>query len=142
MLPPLIYIYKTMVKVYGIAGRTCANITLAVGKATLQIEFTKGCLDRKNYRPATYSTGDAVVQKMIEDSSLFGSLIKIYRAYGNDAPVEEKKVEGKSYPEVTTLEGVIATLKANGAKATVLNSEANMQKFMLAKGITFPNYNF
>lgn len=135
-----------MVKVYGIAGRICANITIEVGKARLQLEFTKGCLDRKNYRPATYSTGDAVVQKMIEDSSLFGSLIKIYRAYGNDASAEtvetEQKEQGKEYPEVTTLEGVIATLKANGAKATVLNSEANMRKFMLAKNITFPNYNF
>lgn len=135
-----------MVKVYGIAGRTCANIKIGVGKATLQIEFTKGCLDRKNYRPATYSTGDPIVQAMIENSGLFGKLIKIHRTYGEAQRQEEKvsakPIEEKSYPEVTTLEGVIAVLKANGAKATVLNSEDNIKKYLTTHKIVFPNYTF
>lgn len=140
-----------MIKVYGIAGKTCANIKLNVGKATLPLDFTKGCLDRKNYRPATFSTEDPTVQAMIEDSPLFGKVITIYRVYGTAEPVapkaiaeakKEAAIEIASFPEVTTFEEAVAKLKSLGAKATNLNSVANMKKYMANKNIEFPNYEF
>ena len=45
-----------MTKVYGIYGKTTVEINLPVGRATLPLAFTRGCLDRKNYRPASYIT--------------------------------------------------------------------------------------
>lgn len=141
-----------MVKVYGIAGRTCADITISAGKATLQIEFTKGCLDRKNYRPATYSTGDPVIQMMIENSRLFGSLIRIHRTYGDEsskvpsgaacAAEENEPAPLQSFPDVTDFEEVVETLKSLGAKATNLKTVDGIRKFMTAKNIEFPNYSF
>ncbi len=141
-----------MVKVYGIAGRTCADITIRAGKATLQIEFTKGCLDRKNYRPATYSTGDPVIQMMIENSPLFGNLIRIHRIYGGESPKASEETAYasaerdtpvlQSFPDVTDFEGVVETLKSLGAKATNLKTVDGIRKFMVAKNIEFPNYEF
>lgn len=142
-----------MVKVYGIAGRTCAEIRIGMGKASLQIEFTKGCLDRRNFRPATYSTGNPVIQAMIENSDMFGSLIKIHRIYGEEAavqttargkenPTKVNQNEEKVYPDVTTFEGVVEVLKSLGAKATNLNSMDNIMKFMTNKNIKFPNFKF
>ena len=140
-----------MIKVYGIAGKTCANIKLNVGKATLPLDFTKGCLDRKNYRPATFSTEDPTVQAMIEDSPLFGKVITIYRVYGTAEPAapkvvseakKEEVIEVASFPGVTTFEEAVAKLKSLGAKATNLNSVANMKKYMANKNIEFPNYEF
>lgn len=141
-----------MVKVYGIAGRTCADITIRAGKATLQIEFTKGCLDRKNYRPATYSTGDPVIQMMIENSPLFGNLIRIHRIYGGENPkaseettyaaAEQEQPPLQSFPDVTDFEGVVETLKSLGAKATNLKTVDGIRKFMVTKNIEFPNYEF
>lgn len=148
-----------MVKVYGIAGKTCANIKLSVGKASLQLEFTKGCLDRKNYRPATYTTGDATLQAMIENSPMFGRLIFIHRVYLDSADASVKKAAeetapaasgkaetgakaGQVYEDVTTYEEAITKLKSLGAKATNLSSVENIKKYMKNRNIVFPNYAF
>ena len=143
-----------MTKIYAIYGRSTVNITIPTrnGKSFIQAEFTKGCPNGGgNYRPATFTTSDAVVQQIIEDSPYFGGLIKIWRAFGEDgqeqapaAPVVEKpKVEKKTeFPEVTDREGMLVVLKANGAKAAVLVDEDATRKFIDKKGLKFPNFEF
>lgn len=146
-------------KVYGIYGRTTVEINLPVGKATLPLVFERGCLDRKNYRPASFITSKKAVQDIIENSSLFGRMIKLVKVYGNDAPEEAappKKAPAKpvkkaepvqeaaptEYPDVTTKEQLIAAVKAHGAKANILADETKIKKFIDNKGLSFPNYQF
>ena len=146
-------------KVYGIYGKTTVEINLPVGKATLPLVFERGCLDRKNYRPASFITNKKYIQDIIESSSFFGGMIKLVKVYGNDAPEEQeaeaepKKAPAKAaaveeevvpteYPDVTTKEQLIAAVKAHGAKANVLADEAKLKKFIATKGLSFPNYQF
>lgn len=147
-----------MTKVYGVQGRTNVEITLQIGKARLPIEFTKGCMDRKCYRPATFTTADKTIQNMIEGSEYFGKLIKLYKVYGEDGiqdqsgdaeePVQtapaakEERDEIKSFPDVTTIEQLRSKLKSLGAKATNLGSVPAMKKFIASKGLEFPNFTF
>lgn len=152
-----------MTKVYGIYGKTTVEMNLPVGKATLPLVFTRGCLDRKNYRPASFITNKKSIQDMIESSPLFGRTIKLVKVYGAEAaqeeeatpapapkkavskpvqapePAEEKPTE---YPDVTTKEQLIAAVKAHGAKAGVLADDAKLKKFIETKGLSFPNYQF
>ena len=147
-------------KVYGIYGKTTVEINLPVGKATLPLTYERGCLDRKNYRPASFITSEEAVQDIIESSPLFGRMIKLVKTYGN-APQEEAVTPKKApantvrkaapaveeavpteYPEVTTKEQLIAAVKAHGAKANVLADEAKIKKFIENKGLSFPNYQF
>lgn len=142
-------------KVYGIDGKTTVELTIEIGKAKLPLSFEHGCLDRKNYRPATFSTSDKCVQDMIEGSSYFGKKIRLFKVYGSldepaaPAPVKPKKepvaapaaepeAEAIDFPEITSLEEAQAKLKSLGAKATQL-SGTGMKKFMAAKNITFSN---
>jgi len=150
-----------MTKVYGIYGRTTVEINLTVGKATLPLVFERGCLDRKNYRPASYITSKKYIQDMIESSPLFGGMIRLVKTYGNDAaeekaapapkkavskpvqaPEPEEEIIPTEYPDVTTKEQLIAAVKAHGAKAGVLADEAKLKKFIQTKGLSFPNYQF
>lgn len=148
-------------KVYGIYGKTTVEIKLPVGKATLPLVFTRGCLDRKNYRPATFLTNKKAVQDMIENSALFGGAIKLVKVYGAEEPAEPapkpaakqaakpapkeepaKEAAPTEYPEVTTKEQLIAAVKAHGAKAAVLADETKLKQFIDHKGLSFPNYQF
>lgn len=150
-------------KVYGIYGKTTVEINLPVGKASLPLLFERGCLDRKNYRPASYITSNKAVQDMIEDSPYFGRMIKLVKVYGYDKAPEEKVAAPKKtatpkpvaksepeeeepvlteYPDVTTKEQLIAVVKAQGAKANILADEAKIKKFVANKGLSFPNYQF
>lgn len=152
-----------MTKVYGIYGKTTVEINLPIGRATLPLAFTRGCLDRKNYRPASYITSKKSIQDMIESSPLFGRTIKLVKIYGNDTPKEEaapapapKKAVAKpapapepeqeeapkEYPDVTTKEQLVAVVKSLGAKASILADDAKLNKFISTKGLSFPNYQF
>lgn len=152
-----------MTKVYGIYGKTTVEINLPIGRATLPIAFTRGCLDRKNYRPASYITSKKSIQDMIESSPLFGRTIKLVKIYGNDTPKEEaapapapkkavakpapapepeQEVVPKEYPDVTTKEQLVAVVKSLGAKASILADDAKLNKFISTKGLSFPNYQF
>lgn len=148
-------------KVYGIYGRTTVELNLPVGKASLPLVFERGCLDRKNYRPACYITSKKAVQDMIEDSPYFGKMIKLVKVYGTNNPSREEAAPKKApakpvkkaepveeevipteYPDVTTKEQLIAAVKAHGAKANILADEAKIKKFAANKGLSFPNYQF
>lgn len=156
-----------MTKVYGIYGRTTVELTLQVGKATLPLVFERGCLDRKNFRPAVYMTSKPAIQAMIENSPLFGTTIQLVRTFGAreqvettsavSAPIKKAPVEKVATPtaagpnpaptvteapEVTSLAEAAAYLKAHGAKAANVAGEEAMKKYMAKIGVIFPNFNF
>lgn len=146
-------------KVYAIDGKSSVEIELKVGKARIPLVFAKGCLDRKNYRPATLTVSQKALQNIIEDSPYFGKLISIWKVYG----VEDESVEAKEenpapaseapasvaeanditeYPEVTSREAMLVILKSLGAKATTLADDKAIKGFIAKKKISFPNFNF
>lgn len=151
-------------KVYGIYGRTTVEINLPVGKAILPLSFERGCLDRKNFRPATYMTSKPAIQAMIENSDLYGGTIRLVKVYGEEdeaaAPTAEEEapkqvaktvkkaaaaaastgVEAKDYPEVTSKEEAYAILKSLGAKAVELKDTASFKATMNKYNVTFSNY--
>lgn len=148
-------------KVYGISGRTTVEIKIPVGKALLPLVFENGSLDRKTYKPATYSTSSKAIQDMIEGSPLFGKTIKLFKVYGSEEEPKPKKVEPEEAPAaktaaakakakpaedtekvagVSTREEAVAYLKKKGAKATDLIDDESMRAFMAKKNITFDNY--
>ena len=136
-------------KVYGIYGRTTAivDVPSGNGKARVRVEFNRGVPNAgPGYRPATFSTSDPIVQSVLENSKLYGSLYTLVRvrheadaqpvkpaAPTNDAP------ETTVVPEVTSKEEAVAYLKSKGAKATNLKDDDAIKKYMAKIGVQFPN---
>ena len=145
------------------------NIIVPVpcGRATINVTFKDGCLDKKQSRPATYSTGDPVMQAIIENSPQFGHRIFLrdtfdipgtpeVKAPRVSVPVEDPTpAEGvsesastedstaASYPDVTTFEEAVGILKGiPGVKVANLRTPASAKKVAALNGVVFPNYNF
>ena len=150
------------------------NIIVPVpcGRATINVTFKDGCLDKKQSRPATYSTGDPVMQAIIENSPQFGHRIFLRDTF--DIPgtpevktprvskpsvsvpaedptpaegVSESESTGDStaasYPDVTTFEEAVGILKGiPGVKVANLRTPASAKKVAALNGVVFPNYNF
>lgn len=151
-----------MVKIYGMPGKVSAaiNIPFNAGRGNLVVEFSRGCIDRKYYRPATYRSISEVEQSIIENSPYFGKSIILIQTIGNpesqeqdtelpDSSVDEVQVapaparEIVEHPEVTTLDGAVAVLKAiPGVKAAQLRSIVSIKRVAATYGISFPNYKF
>ena len=155
-----------LTKIYSYPGIADGEIQIKVGNALVRVPFTGGHIDRKNARNATYTTSDPVMQLIIENSHMFGRRIFLDRTYGTaevkpattsttkkeESPVtevEEEKTDEVSssvsiteYPEVTTFDGAVAVLKANGVKAVSLRTKAAARRAAASLGIAFPNYSF
>lgn len=151
-----------------------ANIIVPVpcGRATINVTFKDGCLDKKQSRPATYSTGDPVMQAIIENSPQFGHRIFLRDTFDIPGTLEAKTprvskpsvsvpaedltpAEGvsesastgdsteASYPDVTTFEEAVGILKGiPGVKVANLRTPASAKKVAALNGVVFPNYNF
>jgi len=134
-----------MLKVYGIDGRTTAVVQIPAGdgSAWLTCEFKRGRVGTQAYnRPATYSTTDATVQNIIEDSPLFGkqiNLIRVYDEKGQETDVQSVAPGVTEYPDVQTKEEAVAFLKAHGAKATDISSNTKLKAYAASIGVAFPN---
>lgn len=136
------------------------NIPFNAGRGNLVVEFSRGCIDRKYYRPATYRSISEVEQSIIENSPYFGKSIILIQTIGNpesqeqdselpDSSVDEVQVapaparEIVEHPEVATLDGAVAVLKAiPGVKAAQLRSIVSIKRVAATYGISFPNYKF
>lgn len=146
-------------KIYSYPGISNGEIQIKAGKALIKVTFSNGYLDKKMNRPATYSTGDPVMQQIIENSDLFGKRIFLYKEFSDGTPnvqasprmnqanvnkVEPAETELKEvveYPEVTSFEGAVAVLKSlPGVKATSLRTVESALKVAASKGISFPNF--
>lgn len=155
-----------LTKIYSYPGIADGEIQIKVGNALVRVPFTGGHIDRKNARNATYTTSDPVMQLIIENSHMFGRRIFLDRTYGtaevkpatttttkkeesSATEVEEEETDEVSssvsiteYPEVTTFDGAVAVLKANGVKAVSLRTKAAARRAAASLGIAFPNYSF
>lgn len=143
-----------MVKVYGIHGRTTAllRIPAGSGRSWLEIEFRRGRLGLgAANKAATYSTSDPTEQAIIEDSPMFGGLIKLMNVYDNGGNKVEAalatgnpsgaEVQPTIVEEVTTKDQAVAYLKSKGVKATQLRDDNSILRNAARIGVSFPNYN-
>lgn len=135
-------------KIYGIYGRTTAMLRIPTGrgKAFVEVTFDRGIPNGgPNYRPATFSTSDPVMQSILESSSLFGSLFTIVRIVRNDGGTTAAKKETEQKKDIESLEGIltkedaVAYLKSRGAKATQLRSNEAIISYAESIGVAFPN---
>lgn len=153
-------------KVYTYPGKANIVVPIPCGRAFIYVTFKDGCLDRKQARPASYSTGDPVLQTIIENSPQFGHRIFLRNTFeipgtapkkvaAKPATVqaedveqeypagEEKSPEVQEYPEVKSFEEAVAVLKAiPGVKVASLRTPASAKKVAALNAVHFPNYNF
>lgn len=153
-------------KVYTYPGKANIVVPIPCGRAFIYVTFKDGCLDRKQARPASYSTGDPVLQTIIENSPQFGHRIFLRNTFEipgtapkkvaakpatvpaedveQEAPVDEaKSPEVQEYPEVKSFEEAVAVLKAiPGVKVASLRTPASAKKVAALNAVSFPNYNF
>lgn len=137
---------QSVLKVYGIHGRTQALIKVPVnnGRAWIECEFKHGRIGAGiANRPATYPTSDSTEQNIIENSPLFGPLIFLHRVAAAETPAPAKQdtpaVGATAVTSVTSREEAIAYLKQNGAKATNLKDDESIRKYAAKIGVHFPN---
>ncbi len=142
-----------MRKVYSFPGITSGVVQVPVGKSHVCLNFAKGCQDRKKYRPALFTTEDATLQAIIENSTMFGSRIFLHKAYGeeeadvvlsaDDFDAQSSSAEDKSYPEVTKWADAVRILKSiPGVEMSQLKTKESAKKVAASQGIVFPNYSF
>ncbi len=150
-----------MRKVYSFPGITSGVVQVPVGKSHVCINFAKGYLDKKKYRPAIFTTDDVTLQSIIENSSLFGSRIFLDKTYddGNEGGVAVEELseydnsksegfsggasDGQSYPDVTKWADAVKVLKSiPGVEMAQLRTKESAKKVAVAYGISFPNYSF
>lgn len=134
-------------KVYGIHGRSTAilRIPTGSGKAEFCAEFENGLPGAgANYRPATFSTSDPVIQSIMERSPHFGRTYMLYKVW-NEPEVGGKAVKKEKPGQIEPLDGIvtkdeaIAYLKSKGAKAVNLKDDESILKFAEKIGVSFPN---
>lgn len=88
-------------KVYAYPGMANIIVPVPCGRATINVTFKDGCLDKKQSRPATYSTGDPVMQAIIENSPQFGHRIFLRDTFDIPGTPEVKKAAKASIPSVS-----------------------------------------
>ncbi len=147
-----------MLKVYGISGKISASINIDAFGEVKVLEFKGGCLDRKSYKPALYSTDNPVLQTLIEVSPLYGNTIFLYETFGEEeksAPIKNKvnkevipdsfkgntpKVEDMEvYEEVDTNKKAIAILKEKGLAIRELTNKKAIIEAAERVNVSFPN---
>lgn len=135
-------------KVYGIHGRSSAilRIPTGSGKAEFRAEFENGLPGAgANYRPATFSTADPIVQRIMETSPHFGRTYILYRVWYEDDGDKAAPAAKPTRTQIEPLEGIvtkeeaISYLKSKGAKATNLKDEESILKYAEKIGVSFPN---
>lgn len=95
-----------MIKTYGTKSFMEWQALISVGKARVSVPFTGGTLSAGGISPATYTTNNKVLQKVIEGSTYFRSG-KIYLVRQIAEP--EKEEGGDRKKERERLQGSIAS---------------------------------
>ena len=91
-------------KVYGVIGMMEWHALIPIGKSSLNVKFTGGTLTGYGVTPAKYTTSDAVIQKMIENSEHFkNGKIKLLRVFETAESKEVPVIESKN-DDITSID--------------------------------------
>ena len=130
------------IKTYCIYGFIERYVTAQLGKGSVSFHFKDGVMDSAGVQPATYITGNAIEQSIIENHREFknGAIkLKDVRVVEEPKPeaTEEKKITAEN---VTTLAAAKQFLLENGATVEELQSKAAVFEWAAKHDIVFPNY--
>ena len=130
------------IKTYCIYGFIERYVTARLGKGSVSFHFKDGVMDSAGVQPATYITGNAIEQSIIENHREFknGAIkLKDVRVVEEPKPeaTEEKKIAAEN---VTTLAAAKQFLLENGATVEELQSKAAVFEWAAKHDIVFPNY--
>ncbi len=90
------------IKTYGVMGLMEWQPILHIGKATFRPEFTGGTMSAFGTTPATYTTKDPVIQRIIEDSAYYKSgRIELIRENVIEGSAEDSKTEDAPEADAT-----------------------------------------
>lgn len=147
-----------MIKKYGARNTSEGVFKFKYGKASVTCRFCNGNLQSREPIPATYSTNNPLVQRVIETSEQFlNGKIFILAEYAEvektASAAEKSKVEktvkpadkkaGKKtarvFENVTTLGEAVTILSVEGANSADLMDEKSILKTAENLNITFPN---
>lgn len=148
LLPFFIKEMEYMVtKKYGTTGLMEWMCSIAVGKARFSFLFSGGMFNGFGMVPATFTTSDAVQQRVIEDSFYFKSgKIKLLATYGEEAEAgdsDAKDDELAPYPDVRNSQQAKAVLLSApyGVPLSKLGNKESILSAAKECGVAFPNWN-
>ena len=130
------------IKTYCIYGFIERFVTARLGKGSVSFHFKDGVMDSAGVQPATYITGNAIEQSIIENHREFkNGAIKLKDVRVVEEPKQEAMQEKKITAEnVTTLAAAKQFLLENGATVEELQSKAAVFEWAAKNDIVFPNY--
>lgn len=130
------------IKTYCIYGFIERFVTARLGKGSVSFHFKDGVMDSAGVQPATYITGNAIEQSIIENHREFkNGAIKLKDVRVVEEPKQEATQEKKITAEnVTTLAAAKQFLLENGATVEELQSKAAVFEWAAKHDIVFPNY--
>ena len=130
------------IKTYCIYGFIERFVTARLGKGSVSFHFKDGAMDSAGVQPATYITGNAIEQSIIENHREFkNGAIKLKDVRVVEEPKQEATQEKKITAEnVTTLAAAKQFLLENGATVEELQSKAAVFEWAAKNDIVFPNY--
>ncbi|MBD5210964.1 MAG: hypothetical protein HDS77_06840 [Bacteroidales bacterium] len=89
------------IRTYSVEGFIDWQCEIPVGRAKATLHFSGGAMTAYGVTPATYSTGDPVKQKIIENSTFYkNGRIKLLRKTGEPDPVKPRVPKAKKMPAV------------------------------------------
>lgn len=106
------------IKTYCVEGFIDWQCQIPVGRARATIHFSGGAMTAYGVTPATYSTGDPVKQKIIENSEFYKKgRIKLLRKTGEPDPVKPRVPKTKVTTEPVQSEVPAPKAEDNAAEA-------------------------
>lgn len=115
------------IKTYGVMGLMEWQPILHIGKATFRPEFTGGTMSAFGTTPATYTTKDPVIQRIIEDSAYYKSgRIELIRENVIEGSAEDCKTEDAPEADAETMQ-----FASTGDAANYLNETFGIPKMQL-----------
>lgn len=135
-------------KTYGIGNLMDWKAAISAGQAKVIVHFTGGAITAYGVTPAEFTTSNAFVQRVIEQSSYFREgRIKLLRSHEIEEPAIKTKVKNnetsgkRTDPEkvkVTCIDDAVAYLNENfGIAVSKLRSKVAVIAAAKEKGIEF-----
>lgn len=126
-------------KIYGINGVVERFVSVRIGKGSATFRFSGGALDSAAFRPAQFSTSNAVEQGIIEKLTEYKrGVIKLLKEIK-----DEKELMAPSemnFPAVTNLQSARAVLISKGVSIDSMQTKAAVLAVAEELGIQFPNW--
>lgn len=138
-----------MNKTYGVSGLLEWSAVIKAGKAAINVMFSGGSLNGYGITPATYTTSNAIIQAIIENSAYFQSgKIKLLSTAPLVDPLKEVVTDLDTVGSVKPKKEVLEVYNCSDARiwlkehkniSVVGKSKNEIKEIAAANGISFPN---